>query len=86
MSHKLSPKNSLSIRLTESVVFLRNADTGRRTNQQENAPPTSMVRGLLILDLCKPTRISSIELELMGKVSTSWPEGTQIYEALQDII
>ncbi|KAL1746644.1 hypothetical protein HDZ31DRAFT_33689 [Schizophyllum fasciatum] len=34
-----------------------------------------MLRGLLILDLVKPTKISSIELELSAKASTAWPEG-----------
>ena len=83
MSHK-SSKNTLTIRLTESVVFLRNVEgIGRRPNQANDAGPTSLLRGLLILDLSKPTRISSIEIDLTGKVMTSWPEGgydtTQLY-------
>lgn len=73
MSQKTATKNNLSIRLTESVVFLRNNDpTGRRTN---GSAPTSLLRGLLTLELAKPTRISSIELDFQGKVLTSWPEG-----------
>ena len=69
-------KNSLDIRLTESVVFLRGGDgTGRhRSGTQPNAPP-AMIRGLLTLTLVKPTKISSIEVELLGKTSTVWPEG-----------
>lgn len=72
-------KNTLDIRLTESVVFLRGGDgTGRhRTGTQPNAPP-AMIRGLLTLTLVKPTKISSIEVELLGKTSTAWPEGTCI--------
>ncbi|KAG6841423.1 hypothetical protein C0991_011317 [Blastosporella zonata] len=34
-----------------------------------------MLRGLLVLELAKPTRITSIELELIAKSSTAWPEG-----------
>ncbi|TFK50963.1 hypothetical protein OE88DRAFT_1645213 [Heliocybe sulcata] len=68
-------KNSLSIRLTESVVFLRAPDAlGRRRAQDYDAPPAQL-RGLLTLDLVKPTRIKSIEVELQGKSSTAWPEG-----------
>lgn len=65
-------KNTLSIKLTESVVFLRISNpTGR---DQENAAP-AMVRGLLTLNIVKPTRISSIEIELQGKATTSSFEG-----------
>ncbi|EMD33151.1 hypothetical protein CERSUDRAFT_160706 [Gelatoporia subvermispora B] len=68
-------KNSLEIRLTEPVVFLRAGDaTGRPRHMQPDAPP-GLVRGLLTLRLVKPTRISSIEIELVGKASTAWPEG-----------
>ncbi|KAG2755363.1 hypothetical protein P692DRAFT_20689363, partial [Suillus brevipes Sb2] len=41
---------------------------------QENAAP-AMVRGLLTLNIVKPTRISSIEIELQGKATTSSFEG-----------
>ncbi|KIM87620.1 hypothetical protein PILCRDRAFT_4046 [Piloderma croceum F 1598] len=64
----MSHKNSLTISLAESVVFRTN---GRRPNDPS---PPSMLRGLLILNLCKPTRISSIELELTGKSTASWPQ------------
>lgn len=68
-------KNALDIRLAESVVFLRAGDaTGRLRNMQIDAPP-GMLRGLLTLTLIKPTKISSIELVLVGKTSTAWPEG-----------
>ncbi|KAI8970803.1 hypothetical protein BD414DRAFT_540689 [Trametes punicea] len=68
-------KTSLDIRLAESVVFLRAGDaTGRQRNLQADAPP-GMVRGLLVLNLAKPMRITSIEIELVGKTVTAWPEG-----------
>ncbi|EKM53377.1 uncharacterized protein PHACADRAFT_211076 [Phanerochaete carnosa HHB-10118-sp] len=71
-----STKNSLSIRLTESVVFLRTGDgTGRTRHGSQSAAPPAMVRGLLTLNLVKPMKISSVEVELVGKTSTAWPEG-----------
>jgi arrestin-related trafficking adapter 3/6 len=66
-------KNPLSIRLTESAVFLR-SETGRRSHAHETQP--SLLRGLLTLELQKPTRISSIEIDLKAKTVTNWPEGT----------
>ena len=72
-------RNSLDIRLTESVVFLRTGDgTGRIRHGSQPAAPPAMVRGLLTLNLVKPTKISSIEIELVGKTSTAWPEGAWI--------
>ena len=65
-------KNPLTIRLTESAVFLRSDGTGRRS--RDDSRP-SMLRGLLTLDLAKPTRISSIEIELIARAVLSWPEG-----------
>jgi hypothetical protein len=69
-----SKKNPLSIRLTESAVFLRSNGAGR---PRGNESRPSMLRGLLTLDLTKPTRISSIELELQAKSATAWPEGVR---------
>ncbi|KAG6828251.1 hypothetical protein H0H92_008639 [Tricholoma furcatifolium] len=68
-------KNPLTIRLTESAVFLRSDGSGRRHRGQWQESRPSMLRGLLVLDLPKPTRITSIELELLAKSSTAWPEG-----------
>lgn len=75
MPEKNSPnKNCLSIRLSESAVFLRtDAATGRRRNV--DAPRTSILRGLLTLELVKPTKITSIDIELQATTSTAWPEG-----------
>ncbi|KAJ7287163.1 hypothetical protein C8J57DRAFT_578429 [Mycena rebaudengoi] len=73
------PKNSLTIRLTEAAVFLpTNENNTRRRHPTNidlaNARP-SMLRGLLTLELVKPLKITSIDLELQAKTSTSWPEG-----------
>ncbi|KAF9228156.1 hypothetical protein BS17DRAFT_763711 [Gyrodon lividus] len=66
-------KNTLSIRLTEPVVFLRSSDPSGR-HQADPSDPPALVRGLLTLNVVKPTRISSIEVELEGVATTSWPE------------
>lgn len=69
-------KNTLTIRLTESVVFLRGGVEatlfGRRSPRE--AQP-AMLRGLLTLTLVKPTKVSSIEITLDGKTQSAWPEG-----------
>ncbi|KAF8841054.1 hypothetical protein BDN67DRAFT_577840 [Paxillus ammoniavirescens] len=68
------PKSALSIRLTEPLIFLRSSDPSGRLPPDPNDPP-ALVRGLLILNIAKPTRISSIEVELTGVATTSWLEG-----------
>ncbi|KAH9013783.1 hypothetical protein EDB84DRAFT_881480 [Lactarius hengduanensis] len=69
-------KNSLSISLIDPIVFLRGVDySSRRSIAHENAPP-SILRGLLTLCLTKPTRISSIQVDLVGQSVVTWSEGT----------
>ncbi|KAF8911495.1 hypothetical protein CPB84DRAFT_1761971 [Gymnopilus junonius] len=65
MAHQDKSKrtNSLSIRLTESAVFLRTDGVPQRRNAASPDTRSSMLRGLLILDLVKPTKITSIEVE-----------------------
>ncbi|PPQ63039.1 hypothetical protein CVT24_005985 [Panaeolus cyanescens] len=77
MKKKQATHNSLSIRLTESAVFLRTDGTARRRNNHTTPQETrsSVLRGLLILDLVKPTKITSIDIELNATTSTAWPEG-----------
>ncbi|KAF8891808.1 hypothetical protein BD779DRAFT_1513256 [Infundibulicybe gibba] len=62
-------KTSFKITLNESVVFLR------PNRSRSGEPPPSLLRGLLILELAKPTRITSIELDLQAESLTSWPDG-----------
>lgn len=64
-------RNKVSLRLTEPTLFLR-THSGRHI--VEDSQPT-LLRGLLVVELVKPTRISSIEVELQGKTTTVWPEG-----------
>ncbi|KAJ6593454.1 hypothetical protein B0H19DRAFT_921152 [Mycena capillaripes] len=73
------PKNTLTIRLTESAVFLRTSENNARqrrssANDLSESRP-AMVRGLLTLNIVKPIKVTSIDLELQAKTSTSWPEG-----------
>ncbi|KAF7360214.1 Arrestin-C domain-containing protein [Mycena venus] len=69
------PKNTLTIRLTETAVFLRTSENNsRRANDLSESRP-AMLRGLLTLNIVKPIRVTSIDLELQAKTSTSWPEG-----------
>ncbi|KAJ7496893.1 hypothetical protein FB451DRAFT_1018588 [Mycena latifolia] len=71
------PKNTLNIRLTEAAVYLRTNDNNARrrpTGDASNARP-ALLRGLLTLSIVKPIKITSIDLELQAKTSTSWPEG-----------
>ncbi|KAJ3505975.1 hypothetical protein NLJ89_g7130 [Agrocybe chaxingu] len=71
-----SDKNNLYIRLTESAVFLRtDGAPGTRRANLSSADRSAMLRGLLVLELVKPTKITSIEVELSATTSTAWPEG-----------
>jgi arrestin-related trafficking adapter 3/6 len=73
-----SKSNTLSIRLTESAVFLATDNHHSRTGGRNAEQRSTLLRGLLILHLVKPTRITSIEVELSATASTSWPEGDTI--------
>jgi hypothetical protein len=69
-------KSKLTIRLAEPVIYLKDVDfSGRHRTHNELSPP-SLVRGILVLHLSKPTKISSIVVELTAKSSTRHPEGT----------
>ncbi|KAF8141193.1 hypothetical protein EV363DRAFT_1307350 [Boletus edulis] len=65
-------KSSLSIRLTEPVVPLRNTPERTSRHNDDEVPPPAILRGLLTLKLAKPTKISSIELELQAKATTDY--------------
>ncbi|KAI6046634.1 hypothetical protein EDC04DRAFT_2629047 [Pisolithus marmoratus] len=67
-------KSALSIRLTEPFVFLRTNDPSGH-HPPDSADSPGLVRGLVTLNLAKPTRISSIEVELQAVVTTAVTEG-----------
>lgn len=73
----LPDKSSLSIHLTEPVIPLRNIPSAEHASrhQDDTMPPAAVVRGLLTLKLAKPTKVSSIELELEAKATTHYARG-----------
>ena len=68
-------KNSLSIRLTEPVVSLRSTAESAFRHHDGDVLPPAIIRGLLTLELAKPTKISSIELKLQAKATTHFVRG-----------
>ncbi|KAF8967977.1 hypothetical protein BDZ97DRAFT_1755710 [Flammula alnicola] len=72
---KSRKSNALNIRLTESAVFLPTDSAPPRRDATLPDVRNATLRGLLILDLVKPTKITSIEVELTAMTSTAWPEG-----------
>jgi hypothetical protein len=79
LDRALAPKgkNSLTIRLAEVAVFLRSDGTIHDYAHTDNR--SSVLRGLLILNIAKPTKISGIDIELVGKSETSFPEGSRLF-------
>ena len=68
-------KSGLTIRLADPVIYLKDVDfSGRHRTHNELSPP-SMVRGILVLRLSKPTKISSIGVELTAQSTTRHPQG-----------
>lgn len=63
MDPKEPSKNSLSIRLSESVVFLKGGTHARRNGTEDI--PRSMLRGLLTLQLVKPTYVTYLRLSIV---------------------
>ena len=69
-------KSGLTIRLAESVTYLKDVDFSGRCRTHNELSPPSMVRGILVLHLSKPTKICSVGIELTARSSTRWPDGT----------
>lgn len=61
-----SPSTNLKLDLVEPILFLRGIP-------QESVG--CFLRGKLILNLNKPTKIKKIEMKFVGKIKTFWPEG-----------
>ncbi|KAF5321136.1 hypothetical protein D9619_001689 [Psilocybe cf. subviscida] len=74
-SKKAKQSSQLTIRLTESAVFLPTDGIPTRRGSTLPDPRNAVLRGLLILELVKPTKITSIDVELTAVTSTAWPEG-----------
>lgn len=70
--------NSLSIRLTESAVFL-STDGHTPVRGRNSEQRSTLLRGLLTLNLVKPTKIKSIDVQLIATASSAWPEGDPFF-------
>ena len=77
--------NTLELRLTEAVVFLRGALdlTSNKSHSAQNAPP-ALLRGLLVFQVDKPVKVKSIEVEIEGRTRTEWPEGSVLSQPLYE--
>ncbi|CAG8572132.1 2681_t:CDS:2 [Cetraspora pellucida] len=60
------PSTNIKFHLVEPILFLRGIP-------QESVG--CFLRGKLILNLNKPTKIKKIEMKFVGKIKTFWPEG-----------
>jgi hypothetical protein len=69
------PKSSLTVTLTEPLVVLRTVDIASTHPLPGGVAPPSTLRGLLALDLSKPSRVSSIQVELQAISYSTWSEG-----------
>lgn len=71
-------KNSVSLQLTEPVIFLRTGSDSSSQSRRRRAGraeyPPALLRGLLTLKIVKPTRIKSIDVILEGSARTDWPD------------
>lgn len=71
LSSILPPASTnLQINLIEPILYFR-GDTEESVG--------CFLRGNLILNLPKPTKIRKIEMKFVGKVKTFWPEGRNYY-------
>ncbi|ORY75127.1 or S-antigen, C-terminal domain-domain-containing protein [Protomyces lactucae-debilis] len=62
---------NISIALAEPVLFL----TGGFDSHERHHERPTMLRGTLMVQFAKPTKIKAISLQFSGKGRTDWPEG-----------
>jgi hypothetical protein len=62
---------SCSILLDEPHIYL----TGFEHDRNHHPNSTAMIRGTLLLDITKSTKIKTVTLTFSGKARTEWPEG-----------
>jgi hypothetical protein len=73
----LSP-SPISIKLTESAVFLRSHGTPYNRRPLAQAEDTGILRGLLVLTFEKPVKVSEIVAKLTCTCSATWQEGVEL--------
>ncbi|KAH8827796.1 hypothetical protein DL96DRAFT_1600377 [Flagelloscypha sp. PMI_526] len=76
--------NSLTIRLAEAAVTLRPVTSSSVEVTSESTDRPGVLRGLLILSLAKPTKVTHIDVSLTGKsaVRLNQRAGTKVVEQL----
>lgn len=75
---------SCSIILAEPVIFLMGIDHDRTSHDSQGANATTLLRGILRLNVTKAAKIKSISLRFSGRARTIWPEG--IPPQKQDVV
>ncbi|KAH8818656.1 hypothetical protein DL96DRAFT_1820085 [Flagelloscypha sp. PMI_526] len=74
-SQSPSSTSPISIKLTESAVFLRSPETSGNHRHPSRAEAPGLLRGLLELNFEKPVKVSEIVVKLTCKCSATWQEG-----------
>jgi hypothetical protein len=67
---------SCSIQLAEPHVYLSGFDHDGRGNNTQNT--AAILRGRLVLNVQKSTKIKAVTLSFYGKARTEWPEGMNL--------
>ncbi|KAH7308034.1 hypothetical protein B0I35DRAFT_399328 [Stachybotrys elegans] len=66
---------SCSILLAEPTVFLSGFDHDSRSSRRQTQHGTALLRGKLRLSVSKNVKIKAVQLKLVGRARTEWPEG-----------
>ena len=64
-----------SILLAEPYVYLSGFDHDSRSRRNQQSSGTALLRGKLQLVVSKNVKIKALQLKLVGKTRTEWPEG-----------
>ncbi|TDL28169.1 hypothetical protein BD410DRAFT_782135 [Rickenella mellea] len=76
-------RKRLEIRLSESFVFLRGSVQGTVFGRpQEDVSQPAILRGLLVFTVDKPMKVSSIEVQIVGKSVAMGSDGFEAYKVL----
>ncbi|KAI5457629.1 hypothetical protein BGZ63DRAFT_427668 [Mariannaea sp. PMI_226] len=66
---------SCSIILAEQNIFLSGFEHDHNRRRQGNSGGTALLRGKLQLRITKNVKIKAVQLKLLGRARTEWPEG-----------
>ncbi|XP_044718899.1 putative arrestin-related trafficking adapter C2D10.04 [Hirsutella rhossiliensis] len=73
-----------SILMAEPNVFLSGFDHDHDTQRESSSGGTALLRGKLHLSVSKNVKIKAVQLKLIGRARTEWPEG--IPPLKQDVV